>query len=323
MSATTYDTDDLRAVLNASADTTGDVADFRRRLEQRLAAEAPATAEVVADEPTVVPLHTPAGTRRTSRRWQLLTGAALAACVAAIAVVVALLPGATHRTPPAMPTPDPHVQVPKALRGSFYPGSIPLRNFAGVGTTTIGLGATPPVPNHTYWIYGTCSHGSIVISAAAGTRCDSSGFGFGLSGGHRSTRVEVGRGVTWRLLLVLEPDSDSNANVIGVGPAPFRPTNALRELRRDAVWRSSGSGDATVTIPAIAEQPHRVLNVQLICSGSGVALSSADGQVPNDYTHTCWRGWIYQWQHARLHTPTSLVVHASGTTRWTVAIVQF
>ena len=327
---TTYTTQDLRDSLQETADSVGDLSEWRQRLDDRLA-------DAMIDEPgdfvPVIGGSTVAPIRKERRVWssrtaQIVTGAVLAACIAALAFVVIRAPwhSSPEQTtaPLVLPTPDPHVKVPADLRSAFTPGSTPLRNFAGTGTQRIYLGALVKVPNHTYWLYYTCSTGDIRITYFAGSSCGkghTSGFG-GNPGTHRHVRVFVGPGVRWHLLLVLQTDPDNNAPGLlsegGPHPAATARSHVLGNGRNG--WAKSGHGDRVFSIPSITRPSH--IAVEITCSGSGVRISTLDGQIDNDYTKTCWPGYIIQWQQPALRSPTLLFISAPANTKWVISIGQ-
>jgi hypothetical protein len=325
MTARTYTPQDLRAELQACADTTGDLSEFRDRLNALLTDVQPDRAgapEIVAEEPTVISLWQRATPTRWSRTVRVLSGVVLAACVAAIGLAIVLLPRHTHPIPAGMPTPDPSVTVPADLRGTFAPGSLPLRNFAGVGSQRIDLGDLVKVPNHTYWLYGTCTHGRMALSRSGQSPCYKSDDGLSISGAPHQVTVVVGRGVRWHLLLVLQPDPDSNGQLIGMG-TPINAADARNQILRDGrLWHRTGHGDTSLAIPAIPGRPGKRLSLELTCTGS-VHFSTDDGQIRDDYTDRCWPGFIYKWTPPTLGTPTTLTVHADSSTQWVLAITRF
>lgn len=329
MTPTTYTTQDLRAVLHECADTVGDLAALRQRLDNRLDdARVPEPGDFVPVVGEAVPLHK-AGGVWSSRPAQFLTGALLAACIAALALVVIqapwhVSPGPANQSAPlVLPTPDPHVTVPPGVRNSFTPGSIPLRNFAGTGTRSIDLGDLMKVPDHTYWLYYTCSGGNIEIASFGASACREGGTsGLGNPRPRRHVRVDVARGVSWHLLLVIQPDPDDNAPglIHEGGPSPAAGARGYILGHGHHGWARSGHGDSIVAIPSLARERH--LAVDLTCSGSGVHVSTFDGQITDDYTDTCWPGYIVQWQEPALHAPTVLLINAAASTKWVISIGQ-
>lgn len=325
-----YVDQDLRDMLHASVAEAPDVSDFRRRLDRALTARAQAERAGLAqpdqpDEPEEISVMTLpqrlVEQRRPHRRLHLLGAAALAACIAAIALAVALVPGHHRPTPATSNVPDPFVTVPANVRGMLVPGSVPLRNFAGVGPRLIDLGEIAAVRDHSFALYGTCARGLLGISGEGSTECAGT-FGMGVSAAHRRVLITVRAGVTWRLLLVLQPNPDTNASLYkpsGTGTIARARDYLLHD--QHGVWHQSGSGDATLRLPAAQLDPKGVTQLQLVCSGTGLRLSTTDGQIRNDYTHTCFAGWVYTWQPSKFHLPTTLTVSADPATTWTIELV--
>src|SRR5579875_3044155 len=305
MAFRTFAEDDLRAVLRATADTTGDVSDLRARLERLLIYTPEVDAVDVVDlpEPATNPPARSAGFWR-AHRWQLMTGAALAACLAGVLLVIfTVLPGgepvgpATYPTPgpTTYPTPDPTLTVPAKVAKQFPPGSIILRRFSGVGPQVVQLGDLPVVRNHVYEMDGACSRGQITLQHAGITNCGKLRFGLGITGHPHSMRITVRPDVRWHFLLVLEPLENTNANYGSVSMSG-NETAAVRAIIHDSRsrgWHLSESGDATDQV-AVLHLHHAVL--QITCSGSGITASTSDGTIKNAYTKDCWSGYIYQWK---------------------------
>lgn len=331
MTPVTYTTQDLRAALQESADTVGDLSELRQRLDERLDQR---LNEASRESGDFVPLIGDSATvpvRKARRVWssrpaQLLTGALLAACIAALALVVVQAPWqvspkpATHPKPVLLPTPDPHLTVPPGLRNSLNPGSIPLRNFAGTGSQSIDLGPLVKVPNHTYWLYYTCSSGTIQITHFGGSACYKGYPGLGNPDAQRHVRILIGRDVAWHLLLVLVADPDSNAPGLlhQGGPTPVAAARSYVLQNGRHGWAKSGHGATIISIPSLARTAHQA--VDLTCSGAGVHVSTFDGQISDDYTNTCWPGYIFQWQEPALHAPTMLLIGAPASTKWVISI---
>jgi hypothetical protein len=327
MAPRTFAEDDLRAVLLASADTTDDVSHLRARLDRLLldASEIDADQIVSLPEPDARPSVRSAAYWR-AHRWQLVTGAALAAClVGALMVVFTVLPGGTPisptKHPTAYPTPDPKLTVPAKVAKQFPPGSIILRRFSGVGPHVVQLGDLPAVPDHEYEMDGACSRGRITLQHAGITNCDGKlGFGLGINGHPHSMRITVRPDVRWHFLLVFEPLENTNANFGSASMGGNDEAAAVHAIIRDSRrgWHLSEGGDATVQVPVL-HLKHPVL--QVTCSGSGITASTSDGTIDNAYDKDCWSGYIYQWRVPSWQEPLTLTVRASPDTTWTIGLI--
>lgn len=132
-------------------------------------------------------------------------------------------------------------------------------------------------------------------------------------------RLQVGApsATTWKFSLVDEPQTGTNGSLVAL------PNPALTNPGSEQFGAGASTGSSSVSLhgpsgPAVS-------NVRLIvtCNGDGVTMSSDDGSVVNQYTHSCFSGWSYEFDVTDVRLPTTLHVTADARTSWRLVAVPF
>ena len=247
-------------------------------------------------------------------RLRLAPLAAVAACIAiAVGVALTIVVIRHHHTPAATHTPPP--PGPTIYGMPQFPGTVVFAHFSGTGSKTFDAGNYTTPKGMSLAVVITC-RGTGRIAVASGvlehgcspTLLSAGGGDIEAEQLHPLT-ITTAETSAWQLTLIARPPSQTNAGVISP------PVTANDE---PTIGTGSGRGNGTVSLaPAAARGGYDIFAT---CTGSGLTISDDSKVVRNDYTHTCFAGFSYNWHVAKGAAPTELKVRSSPDTSWTIVV---
>jgi hypothetical protein len=216
-------------------------------------------------------------------------------------------PGSPHRVSQSAPV------------GRALPGTVNLGTWSGTGAGVVATNGHQPGPGHELAITLVCKGvGPVSVGPVQQTDC-TTGAITGSVDPATAIRLQVGApsATTWKFSLVDEPQTGTNGSLVAL------PNPALTNPGTEQFGAGASTGSSSISLhgpsgPAVS-------NVRLIvtCKGDGVTLSSDDGSVVNQYTHSCFSGWSYEFDVTDVRLPTTLHVTADPQTSWRLVAVPF
>jgi DNA-directed RNA polymerase specialized sigma24 family protein len=250
--------------------------------------------------------------RRVDRRIVAVAIAVVA--VAAVSVGVALAAGGGS---PASTKPS---GASKPI-GRTLPGTVGLGTWHGKGNQLVTPAAHQVARGRELAVTVECTGtGPVSIGPVTQSQC-SSGAVTGSVDPATAVRLQVSAPptTTWQFSLLDEPQSGTDGSLVALpNPVLNTPASAL-------AGSGSGTGGATVKLDGPGSSAPSVRNVRFVvtCHGSGVSLSSDDGSVVDQYTHSCFANWAYEFDVIDVRLPTTLHVSAAAGTRWRLVALPY